>query len=387
MKSVCIMRFFPYPHDSHVRRDAESLRDGGYDVDIIASRFKGQKLRENLDGINIYRLPIAHKRGTKVEYILHYFGFFILCFILSVLQLRKMYKVIEVDTMPDFLVFSTIIPKLLGAKIILYLFEAMPEFFAAKFNLSRNNFAVKVLKVIEKIAVRYADHVITVNESLKKLIRQRCPVKNVSVILNVPYEKLLYCSKTTLEDNQKFLLVYHGTISKRYGIQIAVRALAHIQGVADDIDLLIIGDGEYTGTLFSLINELSLMHRVHITGWLPFNEMRAMLSNGQIGLVPFIRDGYTDFMLPNKLFEYIALGIPVIAARTNSIQDYFNDASIMFFEPGNEEDLARCILELYKNSIKRRTLAENAYKIYQKYRWQNMKKVYQQVYEDLLSKK
>ena len=59
----------------------------------------------------------------------------------------------------------------------------------------------------------------------------------------------------------------------------------------------------------------------------------------------------------------------------------------MFFEPGNHEDLARCIVELYHNPEKRNELAENAYRHYEKIRWKETKKIYLKVIENLNGKK
>lgn len=388
-KSVCIIRFFSYPQESHVRRDAECLQKAGYEVDIIASHAKGQKFKETMDGVHVYRLPIAPRRGSALEYLFRYLTFFFLCFItVSWLQLRKGYKAIEVDTMPDFLIFSTVVPKLLGARIILYLFEAMPEFFSAKYNLSQENFIVRTLRAIERLAVKYANHVITVNTSLRALICQRCSLnKNFSVVLNVPNEELWSSSRISPCDSGRFLLVYHGTISRGYGVQTAIKALAHLQKEIEDIHLLIVGEGDYLEKLSYLANELDLEHRIEFISWVPFEKLSEILSRAHIGLVPFIRDGYTDLMLPNKLFEYIALGIPVVVARTKAIQDYFDfdDTCLAFFNPGDEENLSRVLLDLYKNPSKRKELAKNAMKAYQtRYRWEIMRKKYLGIYDTLL---
>ncbi len=141
-RRVCIIRHGYYPRENHVRRDAEAVRDAGYHVDIICSKLKNEKNSEIVDRINVYRMPISHQRGGPVRYIIEYSAFFILSFVkLALLHLEKKYAIIEVDTMPDFLIFVTLVPKLLGAKTILYMFEAMPELFG---KLARVRFAAEV---------------------------------------------------------------------------------------------------------------------------------------------------------------------------------------------------------------------------------------------------
>jgi glycosyltransferase involved in cell wall biosynthesis len=397
---VCIIRFSSYPKESHVRRDARSLLAAGYEVDIIASRDEGQLAQEDVEGVRVYRLPVSHRRGSTVGYLLRYVAFAFLCFFAAAyLQIKRRYKIVEVDTMPDFLVFSTFVPKLLGAKIILYLFEAMPELFMAKQGTGDDSFVVKVLTVIERWAVRYADHVITVNEVHRSLVAGRCPVDGkISVVLNVPDEELLPASVHKLFGvgdpsgandsvcSGGFVLVHHGTIEERYGVQTAVRALAAIRlSGLDDVRLLIIGAGDYLAKVRGLIGELNLQDQVEFVGWVDYARLIELLAGGDIGLVPFIRDGYTDLMLPNKLFEYVALGIPVVAARTRAVHEYYNEDCAAYFEPGNEADCAKAIVELYNDAGKRKMLTENARSVYQtSHRWNVIKEKYTGIYRRLL---
>jgi len=76
--------------------------------------------------------------------------------------------------------------------------------------------------------------------------------------------------------------------------------------------------------------------------------------------------------------------LPIASAHYEA---YFHNNSVMFFEAGNEKDLARCILELYQNPAKRTSFVRSANKIYEKYRWSKMKKKYLKVYEDLTKRK
>lgn len=385
--AVCIIRFASYPKESHVRRDARSLLEAGYEVYIIASRDKGQKGRETVDGVRVHRLPISTRRGSAAVYMWRYSAFFILCFLtLSVLHLRRRYRVIEVDTMPDFLVFATLLPKLMGAKVILYLFEAMPELFDAKLRRTSSNFASRVLRVIERWATRYANHVITVNRIHEAIVSARCPVAGkVSVILNVPKEELIRRATPPRTEARGFVLVYHGTIAERYGVQTAVEALAKIGDQRQDIRLIVLGEGDYLDELKRLTFDLGVADRVDFMGWLSFEKMVEILCTADVGLVPLIRDGYTDLMLPNKLFEYIGLDIPVVASRTNAIHEYYGEGCLAYYEPDDASDCARAILELYDDPSKRRRIAEEAKRVYaSSHRWGLMQQIYTAIYRRLL---
>jgi glycosyltransferase involved in cell wall biosynthesis len=387
--AVCIIRFASYPKESHVRRDAQCLHDAGYAVDIIASRDEGQKGRETVDGVRVHRLPISTRRGSAAVYMWRYSVFFILCFLtLSVLHLRRRYRVVEVDTMPDFLVFATLLPKLTGAKIILYLFEAMPELFDAKLRRTSGHVVSRSLRTIERWATRYADHVVTVNRIHEAIVAARCPVAGkVSVILNVPREELIRRATPPRDASGAFVLVYHGTIAERYGVQTAVEALAKIGDERQHMRLLVLGEGDYLDDLKRMTSDLGVADRVEFMGWVSFERMVEILSCADVGLVPLIRDGYTDLMLPNKLFEYIGLDIPVVSARTDAIHEYYGEGCLAYYEPGDATDCARAIVDLYDDPSKRRGIAEEAKKVYESsHRWGLMQEVYTGIYRRLLDR-
>ena len=391
-RRVCIIRHGYYPRENHVRRDAEAVRDAGYHVDIICSKLKNEKNSEIVDRINVYRMPVSHQRGGPLRYIIEYLAFFILSFVkLALLHLEKKYVIIEVDTMPDFLIFVTLVPELLGAKTILYMFETMPELFASKYEVSGQHLIVRFLGIIERIASLYADRIITVNEVIKRVfVSRKVPASKIAVILNSPDEELFKRESYVngyMKKRECFVLVCHGTILKRYGFQTAIKAVSVLRNKLPDLRLEIVGDGEYMEELVSLVNHLNLEDVVNFRGYLSVNEIPNLIMESDIGLVPIVKDNFTDLMLPNKLFEYIALGRAVISSNLTTIRTYFNSDSILFFESNNEKDLARCILELYQNPAKRRSLARNASKVYDKYRWANIKKDYLKVYEDLTKRK
>ncbi|MCK4330060.1 glycosyltransferase family 4 protein [candidate division WOR-3 bacterium] len=385
-KRVCIVRHNYYPQENHVCRDAETLRDAGYQVDIICLKLKNEKNFEIVNRINIYRMPVHHQRGGTLRYIIEYAIFFILSSIkLIILHLEKKYDIIEGDTMPDFLVFTTVIPKLLGAKVLLYMFENMPELYAFEHKISMEHPITKFFKIVEKLSLKFADKVIVTHEPARRIfIKHGIPKSKFTIVLNVPNECIFSSDfyKVEKQDKKNFLLVSHGSILERYGYQIMVRALKLLETTIPNLRLLIVGDGEYKSEVERVVKNLKLEERVKFTGYVPFDEIPMTIGIADIGIVPILCKYPT---LPNKLFEYIALGIPTIASALPTMKAYFDDDSVMFFELCNENDLARCILELYKNPAKRKSLVANASKVYEKYRWSIMKKKYLKVYEELLS--
>ena len=110
-----------YEEDNRVRRYAETLAQRGDRVDVIALRRQGRLQRDVMNGVNVYRLQrrTVNEKG-KFTYLVKLFLFFVRSmFFLTREHLRNRYDVIHVHSVPDFEVFAALIPKLLGAKIIL----------------------------------------------------------------------------------------------------------------------------------------------------------------------------------------------------------------------------------------------------------------------------
>ncbi|MCK4526573.1 glycosyltransferase, partial [candidate division WOR-3 bacterium] len=98
-------------------------------------------------------------------------------------------------------------------------------------------------------------------------------------------------------------------------------------------------------------------------------------------------DIYTNYMLPVKLLEYVTMKIPVIASQIKTIEYYFDSSQVRYFEPEDENSLAKAILDMYYNPSKRKTYSENASRFEKKYNWEQQKRIYFRLVKKLLSEK
>jgi glycosyltransferase involved in cell wall biosynthesis len=92
-----------------------------------------------------------------------------------------------------------------------------------------------------------------------------------------------------------------------------------------------------------------------------------LLQDMDLGIIPNKRNMATELMLPVKMLEYAAIGIPVISARLKTIEHYFSENMVTYFEPENVESLANAILELYRDENKRQVQVINARKFIERY--------------------
>jgi glycosyltransferase involved in cell wall biosynthesis len=185
-------------------------------------------------------------------------------------------------------------------------------------------------------------------------------------------------------NGQPFRLIYHGTLAERYGIDLAIRAVDQLRASIPNIHLTIHGKGEYLDTLVQLKDQLDLdPYVVFSTQYMPIADLPKLIGKAHVGLVPYRQDIFTDGILPTKMMEYVAVGIPVVAARTAAISAYFDENMVRYFRPGDVNDLANSILSLYLNQDLIEQLPINADQFSQRYNWKQMAGFYVESVERL----
>jgi glycosyltransferase involved in cell wall biosynthesis len=387
MKRICILLAKDYPEQPIADRSVSTLLGEGYKVDVICSRRRGEKKRETISGVSVYRLPVEHRRESMLRYFVEYTAFFILATLkLSWYSISKRYDVIQVCTIPDFLVFTTVFARLLGTKVILYMFDYMPELFATTFNKSERYLGVRLLRFLEKVSTHYADRVIVVCENQGKRVQESNGLSNgkVAVVLNVPDEAIFTQPPAAIQkDSQHFRLITHGTLLKRQGVQTLIRAVPLLVKDIPELKVDILGDGEYRPELEKLSRDLGVQSYINFTGFVPLRAVPAYIAQADVGVVAHL----FDLMLPHKVFEYLALSKPIVASDHGHLRDHFNEDTVLFYQPDDERDLAGCILELYRSTEKRASLSAHAQRVYQCYRWQVTKQTYLKVFEELLTRR
>lgn len=377
-KRHCMIVHAYYPlGETRVQREAEALLNNNYQVDVICLRRSYEPPQEQFKGTHIYRLPVRRYSRRRVIYqFAEYLVFFLLAmFKVSLLHRKHQYSTIQVHNPPDFLVFAAWLPRLLGAKLIIDLHDLMTEFYMGRFQKDAGSLPVRLVRLQERLACRFAHHVITVSHHWKQALTNRgVPAEKISVVMNVADDNIFRPAKKPPglpENNGKLHLFYHGTVTKRYGLDLALQAIAQLQQEENlNLHLTILGAGEYWQSLVRLAGELNLTQNVSFElGFRPAEELPQIIMTADAGIVPYRNDPFTNGLVPTKLMEYAALGLPSIAAKTEGIARYFDDTMVEFFTPGDVKDLARCIKKLYTNRTRLAELGRGIGKFNQNYNW------------------
>ena len=377
-----------YPSDARVRREAETMAaQSGYDVSILVLKERSEPRRYPLDGVEIIELDIAKYRGKrKLSYFFSYFHFLFLALVEITRRFaRRRIDIVHVHNMPNFLVMAAIIPKLCGRPIILDIHDSMPETYAAKFSGKANPLLKALLVWEERISALLADRIICVNHVQKEAIASHgLASDNITVVLNAPDPRRFPAARknSAIGKREHFDIVYHGTITKRLGIDIALEAIHHLKSLIPGIRFHVLGTGDDLREFRHLSRSLELEACVQFNGrMLPVDRLLDELEIMDLGLISNRRNIATELMLPVKMLEYFALGIPVVGPALPAIQYYCDDEMVSFYQPEDVDSMARAVYALYTDPTKRAQQAEKALRFLDRYGWEKHKSELIQVYQ------
>lgn len=367
-----------YEGDNRVRRYAETLARRGDRVDVVSLRQKGQPPRGIINGVHVFRIQ---RRVVNEKSKFSYLGRLLLFFMrsmafLSVEQMKERYDLVHVHSVPDFEVFAAILPKLTGSKIILDIHDLVPEFYLSKFQSSTRSLTFRLLTRVERMSAWFSDHVIAANHIWEKRLRERS-VKDskCTTILNFPDTEIFKARGRTRTDN-KFIILYPGTLNYHQGIDIAIRALALIKDQAPEVEFHIYGAGDQLNSLRELVEELGLEDRVFLKGTKALHDIASVIENADLGVVPKRKNSFGNEAFSTKILEFMSLGVPVVVPDTAIDRYYFDDSVVKFFHANDERSLADAILLMIKNPELRRKYTRNASEFVLKYSWDVNKSTY-----------
>jgi glycosyltransferase involved in cell wall biosynthesis len=376
-KRAAMVSFSPFPNDPRVQRAADALVQEGVSVDMVCvpGEEKGPR-REVLDGVEILRLPITRRRGGFFEYGFQYSAFILAAsLVLAFRSLTRGYDVVYVHNMPDVLVVSALIPKLFGAKVILDLHDPMPELMRTIFNAEERSLPVRVLKRLEKWSMARADQVLTVNLACKRIFASRsCPEEKIGVVMNSPGEvfKFKPVAGPVLDarKDKPFVIMYHGTIVERNGLDLAVDALERVRKVLPNAELRVYGPRtKFLDKVMESVRGRGLQDAVHHLGPRRQADIAVEIEKCDLGVIPNQKNIFTDINTPTRIFEYLAVGKPVVAPRTRGIEEYFNSESLLFFDSGNAGQLAESILYAAQHPQETTEIVKRAQQVYLAHTW------------------
>jgi glycosyltransferase involved in cell wall biosynthesis len=273
-KSVIMVAYSNYLTDARIRREAETLASTQeYEVTVLALRNGAQSRSYTNGGVAVRELKTAKYQGKSLfRYMLSY-----LCFTVEASRLcNKMFSkkkvwAIHIHNIPNFLVFAALFPRLLGGKVILDVHDSVPETFAAKFG--NRGLLFRLLCLEESLSCRLANRIICVNHPQKEtLVCRGIDSRKIAISMNVP-DPRIFKAQGNGEDREKtadgFKMVYHGTLAKRLGLDLAIKAVAKLAPQIPGLEFYVLGSGDDKEEFQELARNLKVDKIVHFPGMIP----------------------------------------------------------------------------------------------------------------------
>lgn len=353
-RPICMIVHAYYEEDPRVRREAETLVAAGWEVDVFGLRRSGEEPAAVVAGVNLHRLPVGRHQGAGLPVYLVEYGAFLFRALWASTRAhrRRRYGLVEVHSLPDYLVFAALPMKLARVPVLLDLHEAMPEFFRSRFPKSANPISYRLLRLQEKLSIGLANEVMTVNEPLAERLRG-LGVKpdRLTVVLNSPdlglFDPAAHPRREFMADGT-LRIVYTGALTPTYELDVLLRAIASIARSRPKLPLhaILYGRGDAQPALEALAAELGIADRIGFPGRIPIEDVPAAVAGGDIGIAPTRLDPFTGMSLSTKLLEYAAMSKPVVASRLPTVERYFAPDTLAVYELGDPESLAATILAL-----------------------------------------
>jgi glycosyltransferase involved in cell wall biosynthesis len=368
-----------YPDEPRVHAEATAAAEAGFEVDILTLRRPGGQRTKILDGVRCIELPIQHRRGAGIAAVLgEYLGFTLLATVEAARLAPRRYDVVQVHNPPDFLVVAALAPRLFGARVVFDVHDLASDMFTMRFErLPGAGLADRMLRFVERSAAAASSAVLTVHEPYRRELASRgVPPEKVTVVMNSLDERLLPASEPRAE-SEGFRVVYHGTVTPHYGVDLLVQAAGLLRGRVDDLRVEIYGEGDAVARLREQARALGMEDTVVISGtYLPQRDVLRAVQGAAVGVVPNTPNRLNRFALSTKLLEYVALGIPVVSADLPTIREHFSDDEVRYFRAGDAASLADALAATAADPARARARSEAARRRYEHYRWTRSKRAY-----------
>ncbi len=368
---VCILTSVHPALDIRIfHKEAKTLAQAGYEVVLIAQHNKD----EVVDGVKIIALPQPRNRFSRI------FGLTWLAFRLAFKQKASIYHFHD----PELLPVGLLLKLLIRAKVIYDVHEDVPKDILTKDwlpSLIKKPFA-QVVGFIEKQVACHLDAIVTATEAIADTFKKPKPI----VIHNYPDLTALRKPDRHQIHEGEFVLIYIGVINRLRGAVEMVRALEYLS-IDLKVRLELIGKLEPS----DLAQELAAMpgsQRVRFLGWLPWEEAWHHAQSATIGLVLFHPAPNHEKALPNKLFEYMAAGLPVIASNFPLWREIVESNKCgLTVDPLNPEEIAQAIEYLLEHPELRQEIGENGRRaVIEKYSWEREAEKLLALYQRLLER-
>jgi glycosyltransferase involved in cell wall biosynthesis len=391
---LIIVQNLPVPFDRRVWLECGTLIRAGYQVAVVCPKGKGDLSFQVIDGVEIYKYRPYSPGGGAASFFAEYAYSFTATLLLALKAARRgRFSAVQSCNPPDIFWPIGLLFKLShGSRFVFDHHDLCPETFESRFP-GGSQFLYRGLRFLERCTMRSANHVISTNESYRKLVIDRDGVEadRVTVVRTGPDPDKLKAAEAvpSLRRGRPHLAAYIGVMGPQDGVDIVLKMADIVvkRLKRTDISFTLIGSGDCFGELVALRDQLKLGDFVEFTGRAPDEAVREILSTADIGLSPDPKNPLNDVSTMNKTMEYMSFGLPVLAFDLQETRASAAEAGC-YATPNDVEEMARMFLELIDDEPRRRDMGSaGRRRIEEKLAWNHQAPHYLSVFDRVLGRR
>jgi glycosyltransferase involved in cell wall biosynthesis len=384
-----------YPHDGEVRprKMAKCLDRAGHRASIISWNAGASAKKEDIGYAIVYRFGyFLNSRLYRWLSSPSPVNAFWAAWIASVARREHLDVLIASNIR---IAPSTILAaKFLKIPIVLDLQENNPEVVKLRGKTSPMHYITrnsKLISLLERLCIKLSNHTwVVVEERLEDLGRQGIEKGKISIIDNVPDLEAVKVLQDPDLRNETFTLIYVGGVARLRGLDLIVESMPYILEQDEGVRFLIVGDGDDRSRLEDLVRDLEIEEHVAFVGWVKSKEVPSWIMKGDVGVIPHQVNQFTNTTIPNKLFDYMAVGIPVLATNMKPVRRIIEQEQCGVIIPSNSShrDVADIILRLKNYPEERVRMGTRGRKaVLARYNWDIESKKILSCLEKIMAKK
>ena len=373
---------FEYPWDVRVEKVTDALVAAGHEVHLFCRNRKGQPLRERLGALEVHRMPNWPRAGSWLDDVSSFPAFVNPRWARHVLRSARAARV-ELLLCRDLPLAPLAIwaGRRLGVPVVVDIAENYPAMLRHRFHWREfrpHNLLVRnpvLATAVERWVMRRADGVLAVvEESRDRLIEVGAPADRVEVVCNTPTAERID-AMTAIADARgaadgPLRLVYLGLLGISRGIDVTLRALQALDARGADVHLDVIGTVGRGLDYRAVAQELGVARRVTFHGHVPYDDALAIVARADVGLVPHHATEHWRTTIPNKLFDYMAAGLPVLVSDAPPTRRIVEESACgLVFRDRDERDFADRVVQLLDAGVRRRMGEAGRRAVRDRYNW------------------
>ncbi len=384
---ICKIWDSEYPWDVRAEKVCRTLTEAGHDVHLVARNRDNQPLKERLPECTVHRLAPLKGVGERVSAASMFPAFFNPRWWGRIREVaaRIRANLIMVRDLP-LAPTAFGVARSLGLAVMLDMAENYPAMIAGIYENDRQrliDYVVRnprVVSAVERWTIRRVDHaLVVVEESRDRLAGMGVPADRLTVVGNTPpLDRLQELAATkgqftgSRNPADPLELTYLGLMEAPRGIETLLRACAMCTGQGVPLRLTLMGDGRDRADLERLAQTLGLdSARVRFLGRVPNRDALRMLLSADVGIIPHHADASWNSTIPNKLFDYMAAGLPVVASNAVPVDRVIHETRCgIVFKDRDPVDLAGALAQLRDPDARRRFGEAGRAAIATRYNWE-----------------